>query len=96
MEEHLCLRCGWCCEFPDVDLEDEGIKPMREKCRHLTQVVIENDLLKPASCDIHNTKPLDCTFSPSSGPCEIGIRKWKKKKLINPNAVLPEYLKKIL
>jgi len=96
MEEHECLKCGWCCEVPDVDLEDEGIKPMRERCHHLTQVVIKDGLFVPASCDIHDDKPLDCSFSPSDGPCEIGLLRWKNKKDSRPEVDLPERVREVL
>lgn len=81
----------------DVDLGEEGTKPMRQQCAHLIHAVIQDGVFVQAGCDRHDDRPFDCaTFEPSDGPCELGIRRWRRRKAAHPEAALPGSIKHIV
>jgi hypothetical protein len=92
-----CLRCGWCCEVPDIDLESRGIKPPHQSCEFLLPVRIKEGVFLLAKCTLDGEKPFECrSFEPSDGVCEIGRKRWRDYQRKNTDIQLPREIKEKL
>jgi len=60
-----------------------GIKPDRQPCHYLREAKIKKCKWKKAGCKIHNSAlyPKECKEFELWGPCPIGQKVWKKRKL---------------
>ncbi|MGC8938402.1 MAG: hypothetical protein ACP5KH_05405 [Thermodesulfovibrio sp.] len=94
----VCLRCAECCYRWAVPLPNGVKKPENQKCPYLTDISINGNQWKEASCTSYKNCPEVCiNFKISFATfCPIGMWKWLKLKEIKPEIDLPERIKKII